>query len=174
MSEPQRLLDRVRDAIRTRQYSRRTEDAHVGLIKFFHRSAATARPWVPTRSTRLYGGGLRLLEALAARQGCRFRGQPSHRAGAPRPRRRPDDDDLHPLLQERRAILEFKTHDVSLQLVARLASRHAGKQMTVLRSAEVEIIATQTDAVVLMMPGNPAETVELDREAIVAIVWRDR
>src|SRR3989475_9390292 len=34
-----RLLDRVRDAIRARHYSRRTEDAYVGWIKryiFFH------------------------------------------------------------------------------------------------------------------------------------------
>ncbi|HUP61942.1 MAG TPA: integron integrase [Thermoanaerobaculia bacterium] len=33
MAEPPRLLDRVRTAIRTRHYSRRTEDAYVGWIR---------------------------------------------------------------------------------------------------------------------------------------------
>jgi hypothetical protein len=40
MSEPPRLLDRVRDAVRVRQYSRRTEEAYVGWIRryiLFHK-----------------------------------------------------------------------------------------------------------------------------------------
>ena len=39
MPDPPKLLDRVRDAIRTRHYSRRTEEAYVAWIKryiFFH------------------------------------------------------------------------------------------------------------------------------------------
>ncbi len=39
MTQPPRLLDQVRAAIRTRHYSRRTEEAYVAWIKqyiFFH------------------------------------------------------------------------------------------------------------------------------------------
>ena len=35
MGEPPKLLDRVRAAVRTRHYSRRTEEAYVGWIKRF-------------------------------------------------------------------------------------------------------------------------------------------
>lgn len=35
MSDPPRLLDRVREAIRVRHYSRRTEEAYVGWIRRF-------------------------------------------------------------------------------------------------------------------------------------------
>src|SRR5881396_3378567 len=45
-----RLLDRVRDAIRARHYSRRTEDAYVGWIRryiFFHRKRRSAEMGAP-------------------------------------------------------------------------------------------------------------------------------
>ena len=46
MTPPPKLLDRVRDAVRTRHYSRRTEDAYVGWIRryiVFHRKTHPAQ-----------------------------------------------------------------------------------------------------------------------------------
>ena len=49
-----RLLDRVREAIRARHYSRRTEKAYVDWIKryIFFTTNATPSRWAPPRSPR--------------------------------------------------------------------------------------------------------------------------
>jgi len=67
-----RLLDRVRDAIRARHYSRRTEDAYVGWIRryiFFHgkrHPAEMARHWQAEGAQRLH-----VVDLDGARDGVR-------------------------------------------------------------------------------------------------------
>ncbi len=56
MPDPPRLLDRVRNAIRTRHYSRRTEDAYVYWIRryiVFHKKAHPSKMGAPEISAFL-------------------------------------------------------------------------------------------------------------------------
>jgi integrase-like protein len=105
-----RLLDCVREEIRARHYSRRTEEAYVHWIRQYIRFHGLRHPH-ELGSSEITAFLTPFLRNASSRSGLRH----PDRAGAPRPRRRQHDDGLHARPEPRRS-WRAKSHGSSLTI----------------------------------------------------------